>query len=133
MQYQVRWQKEKKNIKGFTLVEIMIVVLIIGILLAIAVPNFVRAREATRQKSCVGNLRKIQYAKDSYMMDKNKDSNTPQSAFTDTVLYGNGITGGYLASKPLCPGGGVYTAGDGDVLPVCDYNNAAFPHLYSIN
>ena len=58
-------------VAGFTMIEIMIVVLIIGILLSIAAPNFAKAREQTRKKSCVGNLRQIQYAKDAYLMDNN--------------------------------------------------------------
>ncbi|MEO0249499.1 MAG: prepilin-type N-terminal cleavage/methylation domain-containing protein, partial [candidate division WOR-3 bacterium] len=59
----------KRSQKGFTLVEIMIVVLIIGILLAIAVPNFIRARESSRAKSCVANLKQIESAKEQWAMD----------------------------------------------------------------
>ena len=59
----MKFFRPKNQKAGFTLVEIMIVVLIIGILLAIAIPNFVAARESARAKSCVGNLKQIDSAK----------------------------------------------------------------------
>lgn len=58
----------KKN-QGFTLVEIMIVVLIIGILMAIAVPNFIKARSSSRQKTVISNLRQIDGAKERWAME----------------------------------------------------------------
>ncbi len=81
--------------RGFTLVEIMIVVLIIGILLAIAVPNFVRARESSRAKSCVANLKQIDAAKEQYAMDHNL-SNGAQCQMVNLVPD-------YLKSEPKCP------------------------------
>ena len=89
--------------RGFTLVEIMIVVLIIGILLGIATPNFLKARESGRQKTCISNLRQIEAAKDQWAMDTKKDAGTA-TAFTDLV----GATL-YLKSNPTCPANGTYT------------------------
>lgn len=100
--------------KGFTLVEIMIVVLIIGILLAIAVPNFIKARENSRQKSCIANLKQIESAKEQWAMDKKAgNGDTPG----DTDLFG---TDKYIKVKPACPSGGSYDLKSMADRPVCD-------------
>ena len=104
---------------GFTLVEIMIVVLIIGILLAIAVPNFIRARESSRAKSCVSNLKQIDSAKEQWAMDNKKTAaDTPTSA----NLYGT-----YTKSTPACPSSGTYTINAIGTAPTCSVgtNNTA--------
>lgn len=67
--------------RAFTLVEIMIVVLIIGILLAIAVPNFVKARQSSRVQTVVANLKKIEAAKEQWAMEMRASSTaTPTQA-----------------------------------------------------
>src|SRR5215469_3469910 len=90
-----------RKMAGFTLVEIMIVVLIIGILLAIAVPNFIRARESSRAKACVSNLKQIDSAKEQWAMD-NKQTTGATPGQTD--LYGV-----YTKETPSCPSNGTYT------------------------
>ncbi len=90
----------KKN-KGFTLVEIMIVVLIIGILLAIAVPNFVRARETSRTRTCIANLRQMDAAKEQYAMEA-------RLAAGAATAWAN-LVPDYVKKQPTCPSGGTYT------------------------
>src|ERR1051325_8876298 len=84
---------------GFTLVEIMIVVLIIGILLAIAIPNFVRARNTSRGKACQANLKQIDSATEQYLMDNR----------TTTYPALSALSPNYLKTAPSCPSGGNYT------------------------
>ena len=70
--------------KGFTLVEIMIVVVIIGLLAAMAIPAFAKVRQQSRLKAVTNNLRQIANAAQSYMMEKS----TTQAAYTDIVGTG---------------------------------------------
>ena len=72
--------------KGFTLVEIMIVVAIIGLLAAIAVPSFLKARDSARRTSCINNLRQIDGAKDQYALEYGGDE-TSQLTTTNVAIY----------------------------------------------
>jgi prepilin-type N-terminal cleavage/methylation domain-containing protein len=109
--------RSKKN-AGFTLIEIMIVVLIIAILLAIAIPNFLRARETSRAKSCQGNMRQIETAKEQWAMDtRAKSSDTPTDAMLVPDYIREGAAG--AGKLPLCPSSGTYTIGDMTVRPKC--------------
>ena len=118
------WMRNrKKKQEGFTLIEIMIVVMIIAILLAIAIPNFLRARETSRAKSCTGNLRQIETAKEQWAMDNKKSAtDTPTSAF---------LAPDYMKTYPSCPSAGAYTIGDMSTRPVCLGSNAPVyaPHV----
>jgi len=106
--------------KAFTLVEIMIVVLIIGVLLAIAVPNFVRARESSRAKACISNLKQIDSAKEQFAMDQKKAAGEAVNASDLTV---------YLKKSPTCPANGTYTYGTVGTDPTCSHGSAeSNPH-----
>ncbi len=103
---------------GFTLIEIMIVVLIIGTLLTIALPNFVRARQTARVKSCITNLKEINTAKEQWAMDFRK--NNDDSPTLDNLTTEGADSGRYLKRWPSCPEGGNYTIEEIGKSPKCD-------------
>ena len=106
----------KKN-AGFTLVEIMIVVAIIGLLAAIAIPNFVKARGTAQRNACINNLRQIDGAKEQWALENKKSAGTATVA-AEVEAY---IKGG----APKCPGGGTYTYGAVDTAPDCSLQASA--------
>jgi prepilin-type N-terminal cleavage/methylation domain-containing protein len=84
---------------GFTLVEIMIVVAIIGLLATIAIPNFVRARLKAQQSACINNLRQIDGAKQTWALE-NKAGQTTVPVIANIQPYlGRGTAG----TAPTCP------------------------------
>lgn len=90
--------------RGFTLVEIMIVVLIIGILQSIAIPNFIRARESARARSCTSNLQRMNGAVEQWALDARKNNGA-------TVAVASLVGGArYIRNMPECPSGGSYGA-----------------------
>lgn len=122
----------KKSLKAFTLVEIMIVVAIIGIIIAIAVPAFLRARENSRGRACQENLAKIDGAKEQYGLEQ-KIKNGDSITMTQLIQPGGVPLGeGYLKSEPKCPAGGVYDTTTLGTPPTCDYTSDktwAEPHV----
>jgi len=98
--------------KGFTLVEIMIVVAIIGMLAAIAIPSFMKSRSEARKSTCVNNLRLIDHAKEQWATTNNKN-NGDNCASTDVDDYMKGNT------MPACPSSGTYAVNAIGTNPSC--------------
>ena len=110
---------------GFTLVEIMIVVAIIGLLAAIAIPNFVKARATSQANACINNLRQIDGAAQQWALEKGKSSGSSITFPSDLTPY---IKLNSSSSIPPCPAGGTYADASVGAIPSCSLSNTVTPY-----
>ena len=98
---------------GFTLLEIMIVVTLIGLLAVIAIPNFMKARDRSQTNICISNLRQINDVKIQWALETRK-ADTAVPAPDDVAPY---MRGNKLHS---CPASGTYLMLAVNTAPSCD-------------
>lgn len=108
----------RRRLSAFTLIEIMIVIMIIGLLIGIAVPQWHRSRDNTRVRTCLTNLKEIDNAKARWAMEMRRGgSDTP----TESDLVPEFIK----TSFPQCPSGGTYTIGIVDNPATCSIHGTS--------
>ena len=97
---------------GFTLIEIMIVVAIIALLAAVAIPSFVEARRTAQKRACIKNLHQMEGAKEQWILENKKSAGTAVDISAVSAYLKGGTT-------PVCPAGGTYSYNVVNTDPAC--------------
>ena len=108
-----------RRTRGFTLVEICVVVMIVGIILAIAVPNYVSAQRTSRAQSCIASLKEIDTAKSQYAVENGLSAG-------DSVNNAASLVPTYLPAWPSGPLPGTFIANAIGTDPTFNGNNATW-------
>jgi len=98
---------------GFTLIEILIVVAIMGLILGVALPAFMKSRNQARKQVCIENISQIESAKQQWGAETNHKEG---DAVSDGDIFGDNS---YIKKKPNCPGGGTYDLKVVGVITTC--------------
>ena len=107
-------QTHTPSARGFTLVEILIVVAIIGLLLALAIPNFLRLRTTAQTKACLTNLQRIDSAKQIWGLEAGK--------INGDIATDADLVPAYIKKTPACPAGGSYDYKPIGEPPTCTFS-----------
>ena len=118
--------QSNNRLGGFTLVEIMIVIAIIGLLCAIAIPNYVRARADAQANVCINDMRQIDGAVQQFAIENGKTVGYAVTYPTDLTPY---IHMNATSRIPVCPAGGSYTVAPvgGNPSVSCSLGNSVTP------
>lgn len=104
--------------RGFTLIEILIVVFIISLILAIAIPNYTRSTSRAQEELCYSTQKMTEAALSLYMLDEKKQNLSELNGDLQIL-----VDKGYLRELPQCPSGGKYniqSAENGEPVVTCD-------------
>ena len=99
--------------RGFTLIQMLVVVAIIGVLVTVAIPSLVKSRESTQTKACIENIRNIWFAQQQWAQ-AHETQVTKDLVAADLLPYLGD------SALPKCPSGGTYVITKADTMPYCD-------------
>lgn len=117
-------KRQRAGEKGFTLIEVMVVLAIIVIIASIALPNLFRSRSTAQTSTCVANLMQINGAKQRWAIDQSKKGIDVPGR---TDLVGAEL---YIKEFPICPSGGVYVINAVEVDPTCSLSTSEGHSVY---